>query len=229
MAPKILIVDDDENLRLSLRTQLARAGYEVATASDGQEALRLIYQEHPSLVILDVMIPQIDGWEVCRQVRTMSDIAILMLTIKAESKDVVKGFELGADDYLDKPFDSRELLARVRSVLRRTRTSSDQGTETYQDAYLTVDLHRRRIEAGGVSINLSPTEFDILALLVRNRGHVQSYDRILLEVWGLPPGENIDYVRTYIWHLRSKIEPEPENPRYLINDFGLGYHFEPDP
>ncbi len=229
MAHKILVVDDDKNLRLVLRAHLTRAGYQVVTASDGREALSMAFQERPDLIILDVMMPHMDGWEVCRRIRAMSDIPIIMLTARAESKDVVKGLHLGADDYLDKPFDGKELQARVQSVLRRANASSGKTKEAYRDGYLTIDLDQRRVTVAGEPVDLSPTEFNILALLVESRGRVQTYQRILEEVWGPGYTEEADYVRTYMWHLRRKIEPEPKRPRYLINDFGVGYHFEPQP
>jgi len=229
MGQTVLVVDDDKNLRISVGAHLERAGYEVLTATDGREALRVTYGERPDLIILDVMMPEMDGWEVCEQVRTMADTPIIMLTARSDRSDVVKGLKLGADDYLEKPFDGEELLARVESVLRRARVPERDAQKTYDDGYLAVNLDRRRVTVDGERVTLSQIEFDLLALVVRNPRRVLTYDQILENVWGIGYTQQPHYVRTYIWHLRQKIEPDPHAPRYLINDLGVGYHFEPRP
>lgn len=229
MGQTVLVVDDDKNLRISVGAHLERAGYEVITATDGREALRVTYAERPDLIILDVMMPEMDGWEVCEQVRTMTNTPIIMLTARSGSSHVVKGLKMGADDYLEKPFDSDELLARVESVLRRARVPERTPQEGYDDGYLVVNLERRRVTVDGEHVRLSPTEFDLLELMVRNPRHVLTYGQILESVWGIGYTQETHYVRTYIWHLRQKIERDPPDPRYLINDLGVGYHFEPRP
>ena len=229
MAEKVLIVDDDLTLLRGMQDSLEDEEYHVVTARDGQEAMRLVYSERPDLIILDIMMPRLDGWQVCLRVREMSDVPIIMLTVKGEKQDVVKGLDLGADDYLPKPFDAEELLARVRAALRRARTEpvAHEGERTFSDDYLSINLDTRRVLVNGELIRLTPTEYKLLALLVRNRGRVLETRHILKSVWGVEYVDEIDYVRTYIWHLRRKIEPDPKNPRYLISELSVGYRFEP--
>ena len=227
MVDKILVVDDSPNLLRGLRDSLAQEGYPVVTASDGREALRLVYAEQPDLIVLDVMMPEIDGWQVCQRVREMSDVPIIMLTAKAERKDIVKGLDLGADDYLVKPFDVQELLARVRAALRRARTTLVSPEEGYSDDYLSINLDDRRALVNGELISLTPTEYKLLTLLVRNKGHVLTFRHILESIWGPEYVNETDYVRTYIWQLRCKLEPDPKNPRYLLNELDVGYRFQP--
>jgi len=200
----------------------------VVTASDGREAMRLVYSECPDLIILDIIMPRLDGWQVCQRVREMSDVPIIILTAKTEKKDIVKGLDLGADDYLVKPFIVEELLARVRAALRRARTEPVVSEEmTYGDDYLSIDLNARHVAVSGELIRLTPTEYDLLALLVENAGRVLEFRQILESVWGIEYVHEIDYVRTYVWHLRRKIEPDSKNPRYLLSVLSVGYRFEP--
>ena len=228
MANRILVVDDDHNLLRGMQYGLEGEGYQVVTASDGQEALRLVYSERPDLIILDTMMPRLDGWQVCRRVREMSDVPIIILTAKTEKKDIIKGLDLGADDYLVKPFNAEELLARVRAALRRARTEPVVSEEmTYGDDYLSIDLNARRVAVSGELIRLTPTEYKLPALLVRNRGRVLEFRHILESVWGMEYVDEIDYVRTYVWNLRHKLEPDPKHPRYLVSELNVGYRFEP--
>ena len=211
-----------------IQHSLEGEGYQVVTASDGQEALRLAYSERPGLIILDIMMPGLDGWQVCRRVREMSDVPIIMLTAKTEKKDIIKGFDLGADDYLPKPFEVEELLARVRAALRRARTEAVVPEEmTYGDDHLSIDLNARRVLVNGELIKLTATEYKLLSLLVRNGGRVLEFRHILESVWGIEFVDEIDYVRTYVWHLRLKLEPDPEHLRYLLSEQNIGYRFEP--
>ena len=228
MANRILVADDDLTLLRGMQDSLEDEEYHVVTARDGQEALRLVYSERPDLIILDVMMPRLDGWQVCRRVREMSDVPIIVLTAKTEKKDIIKGLDLGADDYLVKPFDAEELLARVRAALRRARTEPvvSEGM-TYGDDYLSIDLNARRVAVSGELIRLTPTEYKLLALLVRNRGRVLEFRHILESVWGTEYVHEIDYVRTYVWNLRHKLEPDPKHPRYLVSELNVGYRFEP--
>ena len=228
MAEKVLIVDDDLTLLRGMQDSLEDEEYHVVTARDGQEALRLVYSERPDLIILDVMMPRLDGWQVCRRVREMSDVPIIILTAKTEKKDIIKRLDLGADDYLVKPFTVGELLARVRAALRRARTEPVVSEEmTYGDDYLSIDLNARRVAVSGELIRLTPTEYKLLALLVRNRGRVLEFRHILESVWGMEYVHEVDYVRTYVWHLRHKLEPDPKHPRYLVSELNVGYRFEP--
>jgi two-component system KDP operon response regulator KdpE len=174
------------------------------------------------------MMPELDGWQVCQRIRGMSDVPIMMLTARRQETDIVKGLDLGADDYLTKPFRRGELLARVRAVLRRARIEAlDPPGVAYQDDYLSIDLDARRVIVGGESIQLTPTEYRLLALLVSNGGRLLTFQQILESVWGFEYVDDLDYVRVYVWHLRRKLEPDPRNPRYLINVPNVGYRFEP--
>jgi len=166
MANRILVIDDDHNLLRGMQYGLEGEGYHVVTASDGREAMRLVYSERPDLIILDIMMPRLDGWQVCRRVREMSDVPIIILTAKTEKKDIIKGLDLGADDYLVKPFDAEELLARVRAALRRARTEPVVSEEmTYGDDYLSIDLNARRVAVSGELIRLTPTEYDLWGIV----------------------------------------------------------------
>lgn len=228
MVDKILIVDDEPTVLELVRRNLEREGYQVVTASDGQEGMRMVYAERPDLVILDVMMPELDGWQVCQRVRGMSDVPIIMLTARRQEADIIKGLDLGADDYLTKPFLRGELLARVSAVLRRARTEAlDPSGVTYDDDYLAIDLDARRVMVSGELVQLTPTEYRLLVLLVSNGGRVIEFRQILESVWGFEYVDDLDYVRVYVWHLRRKVEPDPKNPRYLINVPNVGYRFEP--
>jgi two-component system KDP operon response regulator KdpE len=229
MPDKILIVEDNPQLLEAVQRIFEKEGYRVITAGDGQEGMRMVYAERPDLVILDVMMPRLDGWQVCQRIREMSDVPIILLTARVEEEDIIKGLALGADDYLTKPFSVNELLARVRAVLRRARTEavSLSSGVTYRDDYLSIDLDARRVAINGELVDLTPTEYKLLALLVENKGRALAFREILESVWGFEYAEDVEYVRVYAWHLRRKIEPDPRQPRYLINELNVGYRFEP--
>ena len=228
MADKVLIVDDEPAVLELVRRNLEKGGYRVVTASDGQEGMRALYAERPDLVILDVRMPGLDGWQVCQRIRDMSDVPIIMLTARREEADIIKGLDLGADDYLTKPFRKGELLARVNAVLRRARKGViDLSGVTYEDDYLSIDLSARRVAIDGELVQLTPTEYRLLALLVENKGRALTFRQILESVWGFEYLDEVDYVRVYVWHLRRKIEPDSRHPRYLINELNVGYRFEP--
>jgi two-component system KDP operon response regulator KdpE len=228
MAKKILVVDDEAaQLRLSEQV-LASRGYEVIKAGSGQEAVRLFYERGPDLVLLDVMMPEIDGWQTCRLLREVSDLPIIMLTGKRTAEDdVVRGLECGADEYLVKPVGNRELLARVRAALRRAELPSGPNRKKalFSDDYLSVDVAGRIVTVGGRRLKLTPREFRLLVLLVENRDRVLSHQQLLENVWGWEYIDDVDYVRIYISHLRQKIEPEPSRPRYILTEPGVGYSF----
>lgn len=227
MADKILIVDDNLDLLSGLQDSLEHKGYHVIIAGDGKEALRLFYAERPDLLILDILMPKMDGWQVCQRVREMSDVPIIMLTARDEKEDIVKGLNLGADDYLVKPFDVVELLARVHAALRRARIGAIAPQKiSYSDDYVSIDLDARRVTIDGELVRLTPTEYKLLALLVENQGQTLSFGQILECVWGAEYVTEVDYVRTYIWHLRRKLEPNPKRPRYLLSELDVGYRFE---
>jgi len=229
-AKKILIVDDDEALVGLFVQVLTQKGYEVLKASNGQEALRLVFDQRPDLVLLDVAMPRMDGWQTCSRIRDVSDIPIIMLTGKYKAEDeIVRGLDYGADDYLLKPVGNKELVARVRAALRRAKLSSSADTKreiTYSDDFLTVDVAERKVIVNGERVKLTPREFRLFALLVENAGRILTHKQILEKVWGWEYIDDLDYVRIYISHLRQKIEPEPILPRYIITEPGVGYYFQ---
>jgi two-component system KDP operon response regulator KdpE len=225
---KILVVDDDDTFVRWVRMTLTHKGYEVLTAGDGQEALRLLFAHKPDLVLLDVMMPKMDGWQTCNRIREISDVPIVMLTGEQKSEaDIVRGLDYGADDYLIKPVGNKELIARTRAVLRRAESPSyGVGKTTYSDNLLTVDVAERKITIGGERVRLTPTEFRLFVLLVENAGRVLTHKQLLEKVWGWEYVDDIDHVRIYIWHLRQKIEPDPAQPRYIMTEPGVGYYFQ---
>ncbi len=230
MGKKILIVDDDEALVRLIDQVLTQKGYEVLKASNGQEALRLLFDQRPDLVLLDVVMPRMDGWQTCSRIRDVSDIPIIMLTGKQRAEDdIVRGLDYGADDYLLKPVGNRELVARVRAALRRADLSSSADAKreiTYSDAFLTVDIAERKVIVNGERVKLTPREFRLFALLVENAGRILTHKQILEKVWGWEYTDDLDYVRIYISHLRQNIEPDSTLPRYIITEPGVGYYFQ---
>ena len=230
MADKVLVVDDDPALVRLVDQLLTEKGYKVLKASKGQEALRLLFAEKADLVLLDVVMPEMDGWQTCSRIRDVSDVPIIMLTGKRNTEDdIVRGLDYGADEYLLKPVGNRELVARVRAVLRRTELAShlDRGRElTFSDGFLVVDIVERKVMVNGERVKLTPREFRLLALLVENAGRILTHKQILEKVWGWEYIDDVDYVRIYISHLRQKIEPIPGLPKYIITEPGVGYYFQ---
>ena len=223
----LLIIEDDRNLVEAMELYLSSANYEISTAHDGMEGLQMVYSQHPDLVILDLMLPKLDGWEVCERVRGVSDVPIIMLTARGQEAEKVKGLKMGADDYMVKPFSLKELEARIQSVLRRAAWGAPDGSEeTYSDDYLTVDLAARRVSVQGEAVELTPTEFRLLAYLVENGNRVLTYGQLLQNVWGWEYTDDFDYIRVYVWRLRKKIEQDAKNPRYIRTEHGVGYRFE---
>jgi DNA-binding response OmpR family regulator len=225
---RVLVVDDDPALLPLIEYTFAREGYEVAKACDGKEALREFFAHKPDLVILDIMMPRMDGWETCRRIREVSDVPIVMLTARGQDEDIVRGLEYGADDYLTKPFSIKVLLAHARAVLRRAALPPVEYAEptTYADDFLTIDLKERRVTVEGEQVKLTPTEYRLLAYLVQNAGQVLTFTQILQNVWGWEYQDDLDYVRVYVWHLRQKLEQDPKNPKYIQTEIGVGYRFE---
>ncbi|MDT8896936.1 MAG: response regulator transcription factor [Thermanaerothrix sp.] len=226
MNPKILVVDDDPTLNELVRLNLERKGFAVYCAEDGEEALRLAYQVHPDVIILDIMMPRVDGYEVCRRLRALTDVPILFLTAKSRDTDVLRGFDVGADDYMRKPFSLRELEARILALLkRRNRGESAQLSEIFDDGNLRIDLNLQAVYRRGQPIRLTPTEFRLLACLVRDQGKVLTHEEILRKVWGEGYIDAIPTLSLYIRYLREKIEDDPGRPRYIRNKWGVGYWF----
>ncbi len=230
MGKKILVVDDAPAFVRLVKQILTHKGYEVLTAGDGQEALRLVFANKPDLVLLDVVMPKMDGWQTCSRIREVTDVPIVMLTGKQKSEaDIVRGLDYGADDYLIKPVGSRELVARVRAILRRAELPSSLEAKkeiTYSDAFLTVNIAERKVIVNGERVRLTPTESKLFALLLENAGRVLTHKQLLEKVWGWEYADDIDHVRIYIWHLRQKIEPDPTQPSYIMTEPGVGYYFQ---
>lgn len=223
---KVLIIDDDINLCQIVKFAFTREGADVYTALDGQEGLQKFFEHRPDLVILDIRMPDIDGWETCRQIRLLSSTPIIMLTTVNQENEIVKGLDCGADDFVLKPFSHNVLMARARAVLRRSDLSDEPNSSVYSDGYLTIDLDKRRVYKRGELIRLTATEFRILSYLFQNAGHVLTYESILDKVWGEEYRGSIDYVHVYLSHLRHKVEEDPRNPCYLMNERSVGYRFE---
>ena len=234
MGDKVLVVEDERTLLETLEYNLARQGYEVLTAANGRTALEVARQERPDLIVLDVMLPGLDGFEVCRLLRQEMTVPILMLTARTDEVDKVVGLEVGADDYVTKPFGMRELLARVKALLRRVRLVREEvtaraegppaGRLTFDD--LTLDLGRGEVRRGGEPLHLKPKEYDLLVFLARNRGMVLSRDLILERVWGWDYAGGTRTVDVHVRWLRGKIEADPAAPTRLVTVRGIGYRFE---
>ncbi len=225
-AKRILVAEDEAPLRDFVSRNLRARGYTVYEASNGLEALALWERESPHLLVLDVMMPRMDGLEVCRHIRERSTVPIVVLTALDAESDKVTALDLGADDYLTKPFGVEELLARVRAALRRTRWHSDSpspGMRTFGTIEIDLDGHLVRRE--GTEVRLTPTEFALLAELVNHAGKVVTHRQLLQRVWGSEYGGEAEYLRVYMQRLRRKLEPDPANPRYLLTEPGVGYRF----
>ena len=221
---RILLVEDDESLAMSLEDDLTLEGYQVQVAQDGEMATRLALDEPFDLIVLDVMLPRKDGFEVCRELRRAGRcMPIIMLTAKTQDSDKVLGLELGADDYVTKPFNPRELRARIKAVLRR---SGGEQHEVHSFGDVEVDFNRHEVRRAGKPVPLTHMEFKLLGTLIRRRGRVLSRDQLLNDVWGLDSPVTDRAVDTHIANLRKKVEPKPSRPRYLITVHGTGYRFD---
>jgi two-component system OmpR family response regulator len=230
---KILVVEDDGTLRAMLEYNLNKEGYKVLSAADGLDAVEKARREKPELIILDVMLPKLDGLEVSRILRKEMIVPILMLTARADEIDKIIGLEVGADDYMTKPFSMRELLARVRAMLRRTQMVQDStGPEgpglatSVKSGEIEIDLSRHSVSIAGRAVNLNPKEFDLLVFLVRNKGQVFNRDTLLAKVWGYDFAGDTRTVDVHVRWLREKMETNPEKPAHLITIRGVGYKFE---
>ncbi|MEA5469885.1 response regulator transcription factor RpaB [Spirulina sp. 06S082] len=229
---KILVVDDEPAVRRILETRLTMVGYEVVTASDGEEALALFFQETPDLIILDVMIPNGDGYYTCQEIRKDSDVPIIMLTALADVADRITGLQIGADDYLVKPFSPKELEARIQTILRRVKKISWQNNEDdpniTQIGLLRIDPNKRRVSLGDRLIRLTEIEFNILQLLIAQSGKPISRAEILQAIWGYSPRQpgDLRLVDVHISRLRGKIETDPKQPEFIVTERGMGYSFQ---
>lgn len=222
---KILVVDDEANVRQLVKSYLEKDGYQVLEAADGATALQLARREHPDLVVLDLMLPEIDGMEVCRILRAESDVFILMLTARTEEADKLIGLGIGADDYLTKPFSPRELMARIKAILRRGGTEAP-GSRVYRAGLVEVDTDRHEAKVEGRLLDLTSKEFEILAELAANPGIVYSREKLLENVWGYEYFGDARVVDVHVAKLRKKLEADPAQPRHLVTVRGVGYKLE---
>lgn len=224
---RLLIIDDDVQLLDLLSVHLEEHGYGVITATEARQGLRRFYEDRPDMVILDAMMPGMDGWSMCERIRDMADVPIIVLTALREDDAKLRGLLLSVDDYVVKPVEPPELTARVESVLRQTqpRERLSHSEALYADGYLVIDADRVEVHCDGKPIHLTATEFQLLLFLVRNRGRLLSGRQILTNVWGFEDSECTNYARLYVWRLRQKIEPDPARPRYILTEHGMGYRF----
>jgi len=224
---RILVIDDDTTLLTLLRQSLERAGYQVLTATNGLAGLQQMYDQRPDLIILDVMMPRMDGWETASRIREVSQVPIIMLTAKDEEADKIRGFTYGVDDYVTKPFSFAELTARVGAILQRVRRPQPvKAPGLHVAGDLVIDMENRRVTKNGRPVELTPTEFRLLAVLVENAGRVLSHEQLLTRVWGYEYAGDTGYVKRYIWYLRQKLEEDPSNPQYIVTERGFGYSFK---
>jgi len=226
MTEKILVIDDDTELLGLAQTWLRNAGYEPLIAEDGIEGLRQVYSARPSLVLVDIQMARMDGWEVCRRIRDMSDMPVIIVSVNGGKADLLRGFNLGVDDYITKPFHFPELIARVQAVLRRSSATWQQdNNSTFHNEEIDIDWRSRQVWVRGQLVVLSPTEFRLLSCLIENRGWVVTHEEILRKVWGPNYFGDRTYVKLYVRYLRQKIERDPSNPKWILTERGVGYRF----
>jgi DNA-binding response OmpR family regulator len=214
MKPKVLIVDDDADLQRLVEVALSRRGYHMLSAADGLQGLRLLYEQRPDLVVLDVMMANMDGWQALQRIREVSNVPVIMLTALGETADLVRGLKQGADDYLVKPFQMEELAARIEALLRRSQEVADAESH----------IPGRRVTVRGEEVRLTPTEYRFLVYLAQNAGRVMTYDSILANVWDTSYEGGDRNVKVYATYLRRKLEEDPKNPRYIQSEWGVGYY-----
>ena len=225
---RVLVVDDEPQITRVLRTVLSSQGYQVRTAGEGEAALTNFKEWKPELVITDLYMPHMDGIELCKRIRTMSSVPIIVLSVKGEERAKVEALDAGADDYVTKPFGTDELLARVRASLRRASSGgSDQELTAIDAGDFKVDMDSRRILARGQEVRLTPKEFDLFVYMARHPSRVISHKTLLEAVWGEASQEQPEYLRVFMGQLRKKLEPDPSNPRYLVTEPWVGYRFNP--
>ncbi|MBN1679364.1 MAG: response regulator transcription factor [Anaerolineae bacterium] len=225
MGEKILVIDDEEMTVQLISILLERRGYDVIKAHRAEEGLRKAYRTHPDLILLDIMMPDMDGWEVCRRLRELSDVPIVFLTAKDDVRDVVKGLEMGADDYIVKPYDNNELVARIRAHLRRVPKPSISEELVFDSANFRINFISREVRVRGNPVHLTPKEFNLLGVLARNAGRVITRTELVKEAWGPEYADAIDSLKLYIHYLRQKVEKDPQRPIYILTSRGVGYRF----
>jgi two-component system KDP operon response regulator KdpE len=224
---RILIVDDDQHITLVLRSGLTKHGYDVRVATEGESALELFHAWTPDLVVTDVSMPNINGLELCRRLRAVSPVPIIVLSVKGDESVKIEVLDAGADDYVTKPFGIGELLARVRAALRRSPMAADDEEAIIEEGDFRVDPQARDVSVAGKDVHLSPKEFDLLLYFIRHPGRVLSHRTLLAKIWGGNSVEQTEYLRVFVRHLRKKIEPDPARPCYILTDPWVGYRFVP--
>ena len=223
---RILIIDDDPGLSHMLSSVLSQEGAEVITAYNGQDGLRLLFEQRPHLVFLDIMMHDLDGWQVCRQIRQLSDVPIIIISALSQDKEIVLSLDVGADDFITKPFSRLVLLARTQAALRRAALPPiSQKATGYKDNYLILSLENHQVLVRGKPVRLTATEYNLLAYLVKHMDQVCTFPQILRSVWGEEYRDSAEYVHTYIRNLRKKLEPDPHKPIYIITEHTVGYRF----
>jgi DNA-binding response OmpR family regulator len=225
MPHKVLVIDDDENTIWLLSTLLQHNGFEVVKALSAAEGLAAARDHKPDMVLLDVMMPEMDGWEVCRRLRETSAVPVVFLTAKSSVKDVVKGLEIGGDDYIVKPFDNQELLARIRTQLRRTSSNHTSDELVFANGDLRINFLTREVTVYGKTIELTPKEFTLLSVMARNAGRVLTRNELITQTWGPEYGEANESLKLYVHYLRKKIERDPNKPEFILTSRGVGYRF----
>jgi DNA-binding response OmpR family regulator len=222
----VLVVDDEARIIDLIRMNLELEGFRVLEAANGYEALERLKEDLPDLIILDVMMPEMDGFETLKHIREVSTVPVMMLTVRQEEGDRIRGLDLGADDYLTKPFSPRELLSRTKALLRRSfMPSPTRKTEIVVDDELTIDFSKHQVWVRGEKVDLRPTEYRLLYHLVNNAGRLLTHETLLSKVWGHEYRDEAHYLRLYITYLRQKIERDPAHPKYILTERGLGYRF----
>jgi len=225
MPEKILIIDDEEPTVQLISMVLEKRGFETIKAYRAEDGLRKAYRYQPDLVLLDIMMEDMDGWEICKRLREMSDVPIIFLTALTDVKDIVRGLEMGADDYITKPNDNDELIARVRAHLRRSPRPNMSEELIFDDGSFRINFMNREVWVRNELKHLTPKEFNLLAVLVRSAGRVVSRDKLVTQAWGEEYGDAIDSLKLYIHYLRQKVEVNPQQPEYIITSRGVGYRF----
>jgi len=225
MSEKILVIDDDENTLWLIGTLLQHNGFQVLKTASPVDGLRIAREDNPDLVLLDVMMAELDGWEVCRRLRETSEVPVVFITAKTAMKDVVKGLEIGGDDYIVKPFDNRELVARVKAHLRRARDKRNSDELVFANGDLRINFMSREVTVRGQVVELTPKEFSLLSLLARNAGRVLTRSELIAQAWGPEYGNATESLKLYVHYLRKKIERNPERPDFILTSRGVGYRF----
>lgn len=222
----VLVIDDDKTLLRLVQEALNKAKFHVILATNGIDGLQELYARQPDLVLLDVMMPRMDGWETLSRIRQLSHVPVIMLTAKDGETDKLRGFTHGVDDYITKPFSFVELVARAQAVMRRSNERQvGNKARRFVNGALVIDVDAHRVTKGGKLVELTPTEFRLLQTLAENSGRVLTHEQLLESVWGYDTGEDTGYVKRYIWYLRHKLEDDPTNPQYILTERGFGYSF----